>query len=111
MRTNRVKRRSAIVSVLGAAAMLAVSAAPASGAPMYEQSVEVNGVVKAHSVYFSAGNTYCANLLNAQNHPLVYAQTILQLTAIRSAPSRTRRTTGRASAGVSARPSTGRCWR
>ncbi len=79
MRTNRVKRLSATLSVLGAAAMLAVSAAPASGAPMYEQSVEANGVVKAHSVYFSAGNTYCVNLLNAQNHPSVYAATILQL--------------------------------
>ena len=78
MRTNRVKRLSAIVSVLGAAAMLAVSAAPAPGAAMYEQSVEANGVVKAHSVYYSAGNIYCVNLLNAANHPLVYADTILQ---------------------------------
>jgi hypothetical protein len=36
----------------------------------------VNGVVKAHGVYYESGRTYCANLLNAPN-AYAYARTWL----------------------------------
>jgi hypothetical protein len=62
----RARRAVLALSIAGAFAL--ANGAPASaGNLVWEQSVRVNGVVKAHGVYYQSGRTYCVNLLNAPN--------------------------------------------
>ncbi len=74
MHLHRSGRRSAAilyVCTAMCAAFLAFATVPSSAGAsesVIEKSVVVNGVVKAHGVFYTNGNTFCTNMLNASGN-------------------------------------------
>jgi hypothetical protein len=61
-------KRRAVTGLVATAALWGAGASSASaGNQVYQQSVHVNGVLKAHSVYYQSGRMFCARLYNAPN--------------------------------------------
>src|SRR5262245_60751365 len=74
MHLHQSRRRSAAilyVCTAMCAAFLAFATVPSSAGAsesVIENSVVVNGVVKAHGVFYTNGNTFCTNMLNASGN-------------------------------------------